>query len=93
MRQGRYDNACIADDSAGELSCGFAAWLPHSSQLEDVSSGANLSALLQDFSPTAISWLGCSQSALLHTVTSFAALPCIMSDQPQSVSSAAMYLL
>ncbi len=32
--------------------------------------------------------LGCSQSALLHSVTSFAALPCFVSDQAQSVSSA-----
>ena len=37
---------------------------------------------------SAISWLGCSQSALLHSVSSFAALPCIMSVQLQSVSSA-----
>ena len=33
---------------------------------QDVSLGANLSALLHFYSLTAINWLGCSQSALLH---------------------------
>ena len=53
-----------------------------------VSSNAHLLALLQSFSPCAISWLGCSQSALPLSVTFFAALPCLVLDQPQSVSSA-----
>ena len=59
---------------------------------------------LQFFSPSAISWRGCSQSALLHSVNSFAALPALcqlscnlyaerilssaVTDQLQDISSA-----
>ena len=66
---------------------------------QPISSGTHLSAPLQIFSSSAISWLGCSQSALLHSVTSFAALPalcqssCSLSAQLYFVSSAAIYLL
>lgn len=47
------------------------------SQLQTVSSGAHLSALLQFLSPSAVSRRGCSQSALLHSVNSFPALPAL----------------
>jgi len=62
-------------------------------KFKTVSSGAHLSAPLQFFSPSASNWLGGMQSALLHSVTSFAALPCTMSVQLQSVSSAVFHQL
>jgi len=43
---------------------------------------------VQFFSPSAINWLGCSQLALLHSVTFFAALFCIVSVKLQDVSAA-----
>ena len=76
-----------SSDSFSQLGC----HIP--SQLQTVSAGAHLSAPLQFFSPSAISWRGCSQSALLHSVNSFAALPalcqlsCILSAQLQSICS------
>ena len=73
---------------AGQLSCSLSAWLPRSQSTSNCQLRCTSSALLHVFSPSAISWLGCSQSALLHNVTSFAALPCIMSVQLRSVSSA-----
>ena len=61
------------------------AWLPHSQ------STSNCQRRCTPFSPAAISWRGCSQSALLHSVNSVAALPalcqlsCILSAQLQSI--------
>ena len=63
------------------------AWLPHSQ------STSNCQRRCTPFIPAAISWRGCSQSALLHSVNSFAALPalcqlsCILSAQLQSICS------
>ena len=57
-------------------------------QLPSVSSGAHLSTPRPVFSRFAISWLGCSQSALLHSVNCSSA--CLMSVQLQSVSSFAI---
>ena len=55
-----------------------------SAQLSPVSSGAHLSAPLHVFSSSAISCLGCGQSALLHSVTFL----CSSAVQLRSVSSA-----
>jgi len=74
----------------------LSARLPRSQSTSNCQlSCAHLSAPLQFFCPSAISWLGCSQSALLHSVTSFAVLPafcqysCSLSAQLYFVSSAA----
>ena len=76
-----------SSDSSPQLGC----HVP--SQLQTVSAGAHLSAPLQFFSPSAISWRGCSQPALLHCCELLCSSACIMSAQLHFVSSASIYLL
>jgi len=58
-------------------------------RFKTIISGAHLS-VRQFVSLSASCWLGARQSAMLNTVTLFAALPCTLSVQLQSVSSAVL---
>ncbi len=70
--------------AAGQLSCSLSARLPGSlSALTTFSPAANLSL-------SAIRWLGCGLSTLLHIVTSFVAHVAHMSVHLESVSSAVL---
>ena len=74
-------------DWSGHICCGYNA---HQSGRQLRCKPVGPAALLQS-DCNQLAWLQSVSTAA--RVTSFAALQCIMSDQPQSVSSAATYLL